>query len=513
MRTIAIMVGASLAFMALVPLASYNASAAAESQHLWADTIISSDAEICVTSGLSQADALNMVNREATDLGDDYGFDGIYWDNNPGCVLWGNASSSTDGSFGTAEVRYELTDLIGETADYYYIDMLVGAMGKDGDITDPTQMNSCWLLAPGSESWSMRLGFGYIDADSGTAEFIDEDYQNITGAGGSYPQKEYTTMSWSDVENDVEGRPFTKSEINNLYVVLQLRFDPAMYNALLGKDEAPPVYLGVCFALLLVVPTTHTPEVPPTGGFILRPDGDTFANGFENYSVDSYEGMYGALNETNRHGDAEQSYINASWSKSAFVGLEFTDPPSWAADVEYKVTLWSIIRQTETGVGAYYTLTMSISSDGYDQKVYYPSTSYTNNTHASDFVPGSAEYWTLTDLEDILANMWLGWVGETPSGELRVTQVAFLCVPIVPGDYVPDTGDYTDDSFQAWLTTGNGMYTIFAVMGGFGLIAGAPLAIIMFKEGRKDGVGALALSVAIIFISLCFLIVGLAPYN
>lgn len=73
--------------------------------------------------------------------------------------------------------------------------------------------------------------------------------------------------------------------------------------------------------------------------------------------------------------------------------------------------------------------------------------------------------------------------------------------------------EFTDDSFREWFTTGNGMYTIFAVMGGIGLIAGAPLTIIMFKEGRKDGVGALALGVAIVFISLCFLMVGLAPYN
>jgi len=290
-----------------------------------------------------------------------------------------------------------------------------------------------------------------------------------------------------------------------------MRFDPGAWGVLNNVDPPLPINLGICFVILIAVPTEYTPDVEPSGRFILRPDTDKYVNGFENQTVSDNEGIYGALNETNQHGDAEQSYINASWDKSAFVGLGFTDPPSWAADTDYKVTLWSIIRQTETGIGTYYTLTMSISSEGLDQKAYYPSTSYTNNTHDSDFIPGSSDYWRLTDLEDILANLWLGWVGATPSGELRVTQVAFLCTPIVPSDYVPDTGGFTDETFQEWITAG-GFFMIFGFMGAVGLIAGAPLAIIFYKSGRSDGAGALAMAVGIIFVSLCFLLAGLSAY-
>lgn len=506
MRTVAILVGVSLAFMALVPLASYNASAAAAPQYLWADTLISSDAEMYVAGGLSEANALNMVNRTATQLTHDYDLESSYWDDDPGCVLWGDATSATVGSFGTAEVRYTCTDLIGETADYYYINLLVGTSG----LRDYPPVSWAWLDSPGSESWSMRVGFGYTDADSGTAEFIDEEYHNITGAQGSNPMKELTGLDWSNMENQFEDRPFTKSEINNLYVVLQIRFDPGVFASLLGSADTP-VNLGVCFTLLLAVPTTHSPTPPETGGFVLRPNADTFVNGFENQTVSDNEGMYGALNETRQHGDAEQSYINASWDKSAFVGLEFTDPPAWAQDIDYRVTLWAIIRHTETGIGVMYTLTMSISSDGSDQKAYYPTTSYTNNTHDSDFVPGGANYWNLVDLEDIQANLWLGWVGATPGGELRVTQVGFLCTPIIPADYVPDTDDFTDVAFQEWIGAG-GIFTIFGLMGAFGLIAGAPLAIIFFKSGRSDGAGAVAIAVGIIFISLCFLLAGLSAW-
>lgn len=73
--------------------------------------------------------------------------------------------------------------------------------------------------------------------------------------------------------------------------------------------------------------------------------------------------------------------------------------------------------------------------------------------------------------------------------------------------------DFTDDSFREWITTGNGLYTIFAVMGGVGLIAGAPLALIFYKNGREDGAGALVMAIVIIIMSVCFLMVGLAPYN
>lgn len=503
-RATAIIIGAVMV-LAFVSITAPQVSAEPETQWLRANGVISTDATF-LSDNANDPAALNRVYT-GEDWGNDYDYDDNYWDSTPGCVLWGDANSAIDGSYGTAEVRYTLTDLTGETSAYYYLDYKIWVRVVKGYPPE----GATGITAP-TAALSFRAGFGYTDsAPTGPNEAINETYQNISVGVGTFPRTA-TTIDWFGVNNSAEGRPFTTAEINALYVVVQIRFDPYGWSVLLSQSPTP-INLGICYTALRAVPIEYTPEAETTGGFVLRPNADNFAQGWSNYSVDGYSGKYGALNDTTKHGDAEQSYANATWAKSAYLGLGFTDPPSWAADIEYRVVLWAIIRHTETGLGELHTLTMSVSSAGIDQKEYYPSTSYTNNTHESDYIPGSSDYWTLLELEDIMANFWLDWSGTTPSGELRMTQVAFLCIPVVPGDYVPDTGDYTDDSFRVWLTTGNGMYTLFAIMGVFGMVAGAPLAIIMFKEGRKDGVGALALAIVIIFMSLCFLLVGLSPYN
>ena len=499
MRIITILVGVSLAFMALIPLASYNVSAAPANQLLWADSMLSYDQELYGNG--TGADALNRVDRNPTLWSEDDADDENKYDKEPGCWLWGDYESATEGTFGTAEMRFTLTDLVGETSAYYDIAVsshyryTLGPPENEQFTTIDTDDTSPYL---GTDLISFRVGFGYTDADTGTAEFINETYQNET-----------LHLAAPDglQQNEPFDRPFTASEINHMYFILQMRFDPGAVSYL-NHNSPTPVNLALGYIIILAVVADYTPSDPETGRFILRPDSDTFSNGFENYSVDDYEGMYGALNDTTRHGDAEQSFINGTWSKAAFVGLGFTDPPAWAQDLEYKVTLWSIIRQTVVTSGEYYTLTMSISSEGYDQKVYYPSTSYTNNTHESLFVPGSANYWSLTDLEDILANLWLGWVGSTPDGEMRVTQVAFLCTPISPGDYVPPDVDYEFDNVLEFFGPGNGFSILFAVIGGIGLIATAPLMIIFYKDGREDGIGAVALGFCWVTASLGFLIIG-----
>ena len=499
MRRGAIVVGISLVFMALTPLASYNVSAAAENQLLWAEGMLSYDQELYGNG--TGADALNRVNRTPTLWSDADTGDDNYFDKEPGCWLWGDYESATEGTFGTAEMRFTLSDLIGETSSYYDIAIsarhafTLGPPEDEATTKIDTEDGSTYYL-------SFRVGFGYVDADTGTAEFINETYINASNIADLH-------LAAPDglQQNDPFDRPFTASEVDHMYFILQMRFEPQGVGNL-ELDTPTPINLALAYIMILAVVADYTPTEPQTGRFILRPNADTYSNGFANYSVDDYEGMYGALNETPRHGDAEQSFINGTWDKAAFVGLGFTDPPEWAPDIDYRVTLWSIIRQTVVTSGTYYTLTMSISSEGYDQKAYYPSVSYTNNTHDSDFIPGSSLYWSLTDLQDIMANLWLGWVGSTPDGEMRITQVAFLVTPVVPGDYVPPAGDYEFEDVLEFLGPGNGFSILFAVIGGIGLIATAPLMIIFYKDGREDGIGAVALGVCWATASLGFLIIG-----
>ena len=501
MRRTTILIGVSLAFLAFMPLVTPQASGLAPGEQLlWAESMLSYDQELYGNG--TGADALNRVNRTPTLWSDADTDDSNYYDKEPGCWLWGDYESATEGTFGTAEMRFTLTDLVGETSSYYNIGVsshftftLGPPENEDTTKIDTEEGYTDYL--------SFRVGFGYVDADTGTAEFINETYLNQTF---------HLAAPDGLQQNDPFDRPFTASEINNMYFILQMRFEPQGVSHL-ELNSPTPINLALGYIIIMATVAEYTPTEPPSGQFILRPNADTYYNGFINYSVDDYEGMYGTLNETERHGDAEQSFINATWDKAAFVGLEFTNPPEWAPDIDYRVTLWSIIRQTQVTVGAFYTLTMSISSAGLDQKTYYPSTSYTNNTHASLYIPGTTIFWTLTDLEDIQANIWLNWVGSTPDGEMRVTQMAFLCTPIIPDDYVPEVDEWTDVSFREWLSTGNGIYTLFALMGGIGLIAGAPLAIVFYKSGRHDGAGALGMAILIIIMSVCFLIVGLSPYN
>lgn len=511
MRRTAITVGVSLALLAFMPMIAPQVSAAPEDQLLWADGMISYD-QTLYSNGTGH-DALNRVNRTPTLWSDSDDADDNYYDKEPGIWLWGDATNPTTGDFGTAELRFTVTDLIGETSAYYNIAVnVISTFTLDDPVDgDTTKIDT---VEGSTETLSFRIGFGYTDAATGSSEHINSSYRNASGHKGTVTSGD--SILWSDPDylqaNEPFDRPWTADEINHLYVVLQMRFEGSAISHLEDNSPTPINFALAYIVVLATVNDTYTPTTPPEGRFILRPSGDTYSNGFVNYSVDDYEGMYGALNDTTQHGDAEQSFINATWAKAAFVGLKFTDPPAWAQDIEYKVTLWSIIRQTEVTPGAFYTLTMSISSDGLDQKVYYPTTSYTNNTHESLYIPGSADFWGLTDLEDIQANIWLNWVGSTPDGEMRVTQMAFLCTPIIPGDYVPDTGEFTDDTFIEWITA-DGIFTIFGIMGGIGLIAGAPLAILFYKSGKADGPSALGIAVGIIFVSMCFILVGLSPYS
>ena len=506
MRVVAILIGVSLAFMALVPFASYDVSAAAELQHMRVDSILSSDATFFSDiENNPQALNKNATDRVWTDSDDE---DNHWWDAYPGCVLWGDANSATDGNFGTAEVRFTLMDLVGESSAYYYMRIALFVTITQGD---PPEENMPPTLE--TDFWSFRIGFGYRDADTGTAENLNQTYNQLETSTGTPWETQSSQVIWEHEENDQLDRPYTADEVNNMYCVVQMRFDPQGWGYI-NDYGTLPINLGLAYCGIDAVPTDYTPEDITTGGFILRPNEDIFVTGYENYSADDYEDMYGALNDTNQHGDADQSYVNASWSKSALLELGFTDPPAWAADTEYKVVFWCIIRQTETGLGTVRELTMGLVPDQREKyrTTFYPTTSYTNNTYASDFVPGGSEYWSLLELEEIKAFFSLTWTGDdTPTGEFRMTQAAFLVTPIVPGDYVPDTDDFTDVTFQEWIASG-GVFTILALMGGIGLIAGAPIAIIFFKNDRTDGVGALGMAVGIIFVSLCFLLAGLSPY-
>ena len=514
MRAMAIAIGISLAFMALVPLSSYNASAAPESQFLLADGVISSDADIWTYGGTSQANALNPVTRPIVWGVGDGDEDDNQYDGDPGVALWGNATSSTDGSFGTAEIRLTLSDIVGEAADYYIIYMRIYSnIIREFDCATPEDVENAGTTTL-SEYLSLRIGFGYVDADTGTSQFINETYSNLSGSSTTPAIWSSGVNQWDEQENEPFDRPFTASEINNLFVIIQMRFDPQAWGYI-TMTNPPLVTFALCYFHLLVDPAEYTPETQPTGGFVLRPNDDRFVTGYENYSVDGYEDMYGALNETNRHGDADQSYVNASWSKFALLELGYTDPPAWATDVEYKVVFWCIIRQTETGIGTVRELTMGLVPDQREKyrATFYPTTSYTNNTYASDFVPGGSNYWSLLELEGIKTFFALTWEGDdTPTGEFRMTQCAFLVTPVVPSDYVPPGVDYEFDNVLEFLGPGNGFSILFAVIGGIGLIVTAPLMIMFYKDGRESGIEAVALGFCWVTASLGFLIIGTSAW-
>ena len=477
-RITAMVVCLSFVCLAALTASSSNTEAAPVAERLVPNTVLLNEMFVF---GNDPDDILNMITNHGTlaiGNGDDSETDLGEWDGDPGALHWANATQGVQGTYGMATLKVGLSDLAeSELSDYYTVHISALWTTRSG------LPSTAWTtISSQGAGISSRVGLGYSGAETGDYEYINATYTNAGGGIGN------NILTKIYCRNEVYARPFTADEIDNLYAIVQLRFDAGNI-AYCNPGTLVNLWLGMVD--VQVNPVSYTPETIPSGSFILRP------NGGANYS--SYMTPYpvterfAAVNETPYFGDADTSYLYSLWANKTSVPLTFTDTPSWANAAGYSAILWVVARETLDT--AYEEL--AIALHGSNGKLSFTEkhdiqVAYTNQTLSVPTNPGTNISWTLDELDAITASFIARYddPDNIPTGDCRITQVAILCVPT---SYTPPDVDF--GGTQEWLATGGGIMTMFAAFGFIGLCATPVIAIFMFKEQDQGVLYTVAMTI------------------
>jgi len=238
-----------------------------------------------------------------------------------------------------------------------------------------------------------------------------------------------------------------------------------------NQDETPtPVRITTIWAAL--VPTTGPPP-GPVGNEILRPNGDICVP--DNWFIHPPGSAYDAVDETTLYSDNDTSYISTG-SLVYTLSFSMTDPSeTLGTDGSFNLTLWVVAKSNE-----FYSSNRLIRvglTSGYYPLEEQEATAYTgyhNMTFSFPTNPGTGQPWTFNELTDL--KLFIGG-----DGNLTISQAAVIVSDI---DYIPP-----DERGEAWSiihwVSGNGIMTMFAILGFFGMIATPTLAYLGYKNGEE----------------------------
>jgi len=466
-------------------------------------------------------------------------WDSNYYDAAPGSVWFGEVTSETDpdGIYGMGNLRVTLDDLTESemaASDYWTVSVQIFGMMTGGPLdVNASSPGDPWgpqTLAVHTPAASIRMGLGYTDAATGSSEVLDDTYHYLETwgeIGGStlyinylisedYP---YVGGQMLNQENLALDRPFTTDEINHMHLWLQWRLDQVTYDGWYSADpgDIPPYRFKVAWVLIYLTSSTYTPPDDP-GTFILRPNDDIANNGWTNYSVDDYQGLYGATNESGWMGDGTESYINSTWAISRGFRLGFTDVPDGVPDsARFTITLCMVARET-VEYNSNMIVTSIFAAEGflYNQSATTPAAYWMNLTHECDLSPDTEETWTVEELNlmQVVFNLWANPFLD-PDGECQITQIQVICYPVEGYDSTlpPDFEPIDFDDVAVWLSEGHGFSTIFAIMGAFGMFLVAPFIAISVREDKKKAFEAIVLGLVIFACSFAMFIAGTSPWS
>ena len=478
-RITAMVVCLSFVCLAALTASSSNTEAAPTIERLVPNAVLTND--MFVYGDDSEANVLNMITNHGTlaiGNGDNTETDLGEWDGTPGALHWANATVAGQGTYGMATLKVGLSEPAqAEQSDYYTVHIAALYALRAGVPSSAW----CSVSAPGS-GVSLRIGLGYAGAETGNFEYVNSSYITEPGGAGN------SVSMYINCRNELYSRPYTADEIDHLYAVIQFRFDET-YIALCTPSVLVNLWLGMVD--VQVNPVSYTPETTPSGSFILRP------NGGPNYSsfMTPYPATarFGAVNETQYFGDADDSYLYSPWANMTGVPLYFTDTPSWASGDRYSATLWAIVRETVETADEEFAMSLWSSDINFtaveSHDIQVP---YMNITLYAETNPATQLGWTLDELDDIVASFIARYddPDNIPTGNCRITQVAILCVPT---SYSPPDIDF--GGTQEWLATGGGIMTMFAAFGFIGLCATPVIAIFMLKEQDQGVLYTVAMTI------------------
>ena len=453
-----------------------------------------------------------------------------YWEANDTYLYWGNATSTVDTSanWGVGRAIFGLDDPIG-TSDYWQISATYWIVGITFLSPSWTQIGSYGLTTSGVFS-SANIGVGILD-DAGNLVYEQmhtsasyEGYWLVSGSGSSSNpptsfQRPGSGSFWYDMATNTNtGKPWTLDEINHMVIIIEVRFQTAIF-AYLTYDAGAGVAIALSGALLAVAPVDYTPTSSPVGSFILRPEEDYLSYQWANSTGVDPSDLSAEVNETTVFGDGAASYIQTTWNNTGkYAYFVMSDPPDWAVDTEYSLRIWIIVQASTYLTAAQGNLTFGVVSlfgsppwRAVTGGAYNVPTTYKNYSLITTYNPTTQTAWTLASLSSVSSVISTN-VTNPPAGyTIRVTQIAIICTPI--GDFeFDDTGnyDYTIGEVVHWLAN-DGIAMIFALIGIFMMTLSPAIGVMRSKEGDGAIMGYL-IAVLLFVIGLGFFWSGLAGH-
>jgi hypothetical protein len=476
------------------------------SQELSPTGVYSSDFTFYTDAGSSVAAVLS--NRTTTDT--------FLWDDTPG-VLALTANSAIDGDFGTAYIELALQDPGGITADYYSVRVYVKSMVYDsflgpmaeGVLSFLDQYTWAWLGVKVQDAETSDIEVYYPTdrnieyADSSGSSWYNDNVLELDNEGSQLPAVSGAGMipiQYHDFEeNPLYDRPWTLDEVKHMRLYGEFGWSSSIFSYL--AYSTPPLALGLAQYYVEIFPAEYTPDITPTGSFIVRPDGDWAVDGWVNESDDD-GALFTSLNETTYLSDQAESYIKSNDSGAIYFACTFTDAPAWAMDTTYEIRPWLIL-QTSMFIPGDFFWNVQPASEQWETLemasiMYY----WCNRSEVLPTVYESGDPWTLDSI-----NALVGVVTCEPEEQLNISQFAVLCVPT--SDVVFEVGESFD--MLGWLATGGGFQALLGIIGFAGVIGTPLIAVYMTRSGQGT---AYSIFAAILAMSLfiAFLWAGLAGH-
>jgi len=425
------------------------------------------------------------------------------FDDDPG-VLAITAEALDDGEFGTARIEMGLQDPTGEVADYYTVRVYVKTMVVDDFLGNPAdgpvsfldQYTWAWLglEVVGAETADLEVYYptdtNIEYADTSGTSWYNGNFLELAPEGSQLPIATGVGMigiQYHDFdENPLYERPWTLDEVNNMHVYGEFGWSANIFDALAYHQGTLALALAQLY--VEVFPADYSPAVNPVGSFIMRPDSDRAMDGWVNESEDDTD-LWDSLDETTWSSDWDTTYIHTNDSGELYYSCTFTDPPSWANDTTYAIYPWMII-QSESytyGEGLFYWSVYPVYEQWETLEMLSIMEFWCNRSVELEAVYSTGEPWTLDQLTVAIMTLTVEAVYQ-----INVSQLAVLCVPLT--DVVLDDG-VDDDGGAAgifdFVLSGDGIGTIFAAIGFFGMIAVPALAV---YSSREEGIGESFLS-------------------
>lgn len=451
---------------------------------------------------------------------------GVFGDSDPG-YLYIEATNAADDSFGTSVIYAGVSAPV-EEHDYYTLRVQARLFVAD-----------CYpVIADGTLDWiqascGVKLGYRAEDPELGTVyEYVPSaadtytDIADTTGTGwqtlaqgimvyegmsGGYGSLRYAAFS----EYASYGRPFSYDEISDLEIVLAWKWTSSFFSFLSYYGQ-PPVRVAVAQLYAEVLGSDYAPTANPVGSFVLRPDGDIYGTeGWTNDSSGDATDLWACLDETTYRSDMEDSliYQDPALQTEDWLGLSFTDAPSWASDTRYNATLWFMLGTSDESFTTFEepVFTVWVSLAGYDptRTLGYEMYSYFFNWTLDierPLLDGINPYENVTGFSlTELAALQVAFASELLSGAtLNISQVAILCTPVGAAEAAP-AEDGT--GILQWIRTG-GVPTMFGVIG-FGLMIAVPaMCVAAYRSGEVSGMRAFVTLVLLWLLGLSFFLVS-----